>query len=82
MLRTLDLDRGMLAVVTARRVEDGDLRWVVPARRGCVFAPARAVRREAVLLVAQPCPGRAWTDQLIAVDGRGRVTPHRTPPGQ
>ncbi|MGW3416930.1 hypothetical protein [Streptomyces phaeochromogenes] len=81
-----NLDRGMLAVVTPRRVtayrvEDGDLRWVVPARRGCVFAPARAVRRGAVLLVAQPCPGRDWTAQLIAVDDLGRITPHRTPLG-
>lgn len=82
-----NLDRGMLAVVTPRRVtayrvEDGDLRWVLPARRGCVFAPGRAVRLGAVLLVAQPCPGRAWTAQLIAVDRLGRITPHRTPPGQ
>ncbi|WP_332113007.1 hypothetical protein, partial [Streptomyces sp. ActVer] len=81
-----NLDRGMLAVVTPRRVtayrvEDGDLRWVVPARRGCVLAPARAVRRGAVLLVAQPCPGRDWTAQLIAVDDLGRITPHRTPLG-
>ncbi|MDQ1030348.1 hypothetical protein QF035_007930 [Streptomyces umbrinus] len=63
-----NLDRGMLAVVTPRRVtayrvEDGDLGWVVPARRGCVFAPARAVRRGAVP------PGRA------ALPGRGLDRP-------
>lgn len=77
------LGRGILAVVTppriaAYRIADGDLRWVVPARGGCAFAPERAVRHAAgALLVAQPCPESAWTSQLIAVDDLGRITPHR-----
>jgi hypothetical protein len=80
------LDRGMLAVVTperitAYRIADGDLRWVLPARRGCAFEPARAMRHGTALLVAQPCPESAWTAQLIAVDDLGRITPHRTPLG-
>ncbi|MEU9959996.1 hypothetical protein [Streptomyces sp. NPDC050982] len=52
LLRNLDM--GMLAIVTPRRVTayrvtasprtayrvgDGDLRWVLPARRGCVYRP-------------------------------------------
>lgn len=84
------LRRGILAVVTPRRVAayriaDGDLRWVLPARKGCAFEPARAVRHSGVLLLAQPCTGTetaaAWTAQLIAVDDLGRVTPHRRPLG-
>jgi hypothetical protein len=80
------LGRAMLAVVTpyrvtAYRLRDGDLRWVLPAREGCAFAPARAVRHGRTLLLAQPCPGAAWTSQLIAVDDLGRVTPHRRPLG-
>lgn len=80
------LGRGMLAVVTpyrvtAYRLADGDLRWVLPARKGCAFAPARAVRHNGVLLLAQPCAGAAWTSQLIAVDDLGRITPHRRPLG-
>ncbi|MDT9696095.1 hypothetical protein [Streptomyces sp. P17] len=80
------LGRGMLAVVTpyrvtAYRLSDGDLRWVLPARKGCAFAPARAVRHTGVLLLAQPCAGAAWTSQLIAVDDLGRITPHRRPLG-
>ncbi|MGW3116041.1 hypothetical protein ACWDBW_02650 [Streptomyces sp. NPDC001107] len=80
------LGRGILAVVTppriaAYRLADGDLRWVVPAREGCAFAPERAVRHAGALIVAQPCPAAAWTSQLIAVDDLGRITPHRTPLG-
>jgi hypothetical protein len=81
------LSHGMLAVVTPQRIvayrtADGDLRWVLPARRGCAFAPARAVRHGTALLVAQPCPrAAAWTSQLVAVDDLGRITPHRTPLG-
>jgi hypothetical protein len=77
----------MLAVVTPRRiaayrVADGDLRWVLPARRGCAFAPARAVLHGTALLVAQPCPvSDSWTAEIIAVDDLGRITPHRTPLG-
>ncbi|WP_063762132.1 hypothetical protein [Streptomyces bicolor] len=60
------LGRGMLAVVTPRRVfayriADGDLRWVLPAREGCAFEPARAEHHGEVLLLAQPCPRAAWT---------------------
>ncbi|GAA3793450.1 hypothetical protein GCM10022403_029330 [Streptomyces coacervatus] len=78
--------RGILAVVTppritGYRIADGDLRWVVPAREGCAFAPERAVRHAGALIVAQPCPTAAWTSQLIAVDDLGRITPHRTPLG-
>ncbi|MEU8982281.1 hypothetical protein [Streptomyces sp. NPDC048309] len=75
----------MLAVVTpqriaAYRIADGDLRWVLPARPGCAFAPARAVRDRAALLVAQPCAATdSWTGEIIAVDELGRITPDRTP---
>ncbi|MFD5711818.1 hypothetical protein ACFWHW_15730 [Streptomyces pharetrae] len=81
------LGRDMLAVVTpsrvtAYRVADGDLRWVLPARQGCAFAPARAVRHSGALLLAQPCaPSAAWTAQLVAVDALGRITPRRRPLG-
>ncbi|HLL36386.1 MAG TPA: hypothetical protein VK545_21450 [Streptomyces sp.] len=81
------LGRGMLAVVTPRRVmayrlADGDLRWVLPARQDCAFAPERAVRHSGALLLAQPCgPSAAWTAQLIAVDDLGRITPRRRPLG-
>ncbi|MCX5556651.1 hypothetical protein [Streptomyces sp. NBC_00038] len=80
----------MLAVVTpqriaAYRIADGDLRWVLPAGRGCEFAPARAVRLGTALLIAQPCPADAatgsWTGEIIAVDDLGRITPDRTPLG-
>ncbi|MET7682957.1 hypothetical protein [Streptomyces sp. NPDC005423] len=88
------LERGILAVVTPSRVAayrtaDGDLRWAVPARQGCAFEPARAVRHGATLLLAQPCaatePGTAaepaWTGQVVAVDDLGRITPGRRPLG-
>ncbi|WP_436765116.1 outer membrane protein assembly factor BamB family protein [Streptomyces sp. URMC 123] len=62
VLRPLDPDTRMLAVVTPRRIAayrtaDGDLRWVLPARPGCAFQPHRAVQRGSVLLLAQPCQG-------------------------
>ncbi|WP_307783876.1 hypothetical protein [Streptomyces spinoverrucosus] len=80
------LGRGILAVVTPRRIAayrtaDGDLRWVLPARKGCAFRPERALHRGRALLVAQPCVRAAWTGQLVAVDDLGRITPHRTPLG-
>ncbi|MGW0884846.1 hypothetical protein [Streptomyces sp. NPDC002671] len=80
------LGRGILAVVTPHRVTayrtaDGDLRWVLPAHRDCAFRPERALRRGPALLIAQPCPSGAWTGQLVAVDGLGRITPDRTPLG-
>ncbi|WP_053709793.1 hypothetical protein [Streptomyces sp. NRRL B-3648] len=80
------LGRGILAVVTPRRVTayrtaDGDLRWVLPARPGCAFRPEGAVRRGAALLLAQPCADSAWTGQLVAVDDLGRIAPGRTPLG-
>ncbi|MFG3660649.1 hypothetical protein [Streptomyces sp. NPDC047706] len=80
------LGRGILAVVTpdriaAYRTSDGDLRWVLPARKGCAFRPERALRRSGALLVAQPCARAAWTTQLAAVDDLGRITPHRAPLG-
>ena len=74
------LGRGLLAVVTppriaAYRIADGDLRWVVPARGGCAFAPERAVRHAAgALLVAQLCPEPAWT---VPAHRRGRPGPDR-----
>lgn len=77
----------ILAVVTPRRIAayriaDGDLRWVLPARLGCAFAPARAVRHHRALLIAQPCAATDnWTDEIIAVDDLGRITPDRTPLG-
>ncbi|WP_181449779.1 hypothetical protein [Streptomyces cyaneus] len=80
------LGRGILAVVTphrvsAYRITDGDLRWVLPAREGCAFEPARAEHHGAALLIAQPCPHAAWTAQLVAVDDLGRIAPHRRPLG-
>ncbi|MFC7263561.1 outer membrane protein assembly factor BamB family protein [Streptomyces lutosisoli] len=77
----------MLAVVTpqriaAYRIADGDLRWLLPARRGCAFVPARAARARAALLIAQPCAATdSWTGEIIAVDDLGRITPDRTPLG-
>ncbi|MEU6086249.1 hypothetical protein ABZ865_05445 [Streptomyces sp. NPDC047085] len=80
------LGKGILAVVTPHRVTayrtgDGDLRWVLPARQDCVFAPERAVRHTTALLLAQPCAGGAWTGQVVALDDLGRITPDRTPLG-
>ncbi|MGA4842772.1 hypothetical protein [Streptomyces sp. G45] len=87
-LRPLDPAFRMLAVVTPHRVAayrtaDGDLRWILPARAGCAFAPARALHRDGALLLAQPCRDRAapWTAQVVAVDDLGRIAPHRTPLG-
>ncbi|MEU6993752.1 hypothetical protein ABZ953_24240 [Streptomyces sp. NPDC046465] len=88
VLQPLPPDARMLAVVTPRRIAayrtaDGDLRWVLPARPGCAFEPARSVRRGGALLVAQPCAGAgsSWTAQVIAVDDYGRIVPGRTPLG-
>ncbi|QEU97742.1 hypothetical protein CP970_33875 [Streptomyces kanamyceticus] len=88
VLRPLTPGARMLAVVTPHRIAayrtvDGDLRWVLPARPGCAFVPARSVRTRGVLLVAQPCasPAASWTSQLIAVDDYGRIVPGRTPLG-
>ncbi|MFG2646152.1 hypothetical protein [Streptomyces sp. NPDC048436] len=88
VLQPLDPRGRMLAVVTPRRIAayrsaDGDLRWVLPARGGCAFEPARSTRRGDALLVAQPCEdaATAWTAQLIAVDDLGRIVPRRTPLG-
>ncbi|GAA5040644.1 outer membrane protein assembly factor BamB family protein [Streptomyces siamensis] len=77
----------VLAVVTPRRVAayrlaDGDLRWVLPAHPGCAFAPARAVRHDGALLIAQPCAtADDWTAEIVAVDELGRITPDRAPLG-
>ncbi|MFI7388763.1 hypothetical protein [Streptomyces sp. NPDC049813] len=88
VLQPLDPGARMLAVVTpdriaAYRTADGDLRWVLPARAGCVFAPARHLRRSGALLVAQPCadPAVAWSERIVAVDGLGRIVPRRRPLG-
>ncbi|MEV0118261.1 hypothetical protein AB0H77_34310 [Streptomyces sp. NPDC050844] len=88
VLQPLDPHGRMIAVVTPHRIAayrtaDGDLRWVLPARGGCAFEPARSVRHRAALLVAQPCGDAAtpWTSQLIAVDDLGRIVPGRTPLG-
>lgn len=88
VLQPLDPHGRMIAVVTPHRIAayrtaDGDLRWVLPARGGCAFEPARSVRHRAALLVAQPCGDAAtpWTSQLIAVDDLGRIVPRRTPLG-
>ncbi|MFF4184333.1 hypothetical protein ACFYZ9_14170 [Streptomyces sp. NPDC001691] len=87
VLQPLDAEVGMLAVVTPRRVSafraaDGDLRWLLPAREGCAFDPGRTAHTGGVLLLAQPCRGRvAWSRELAAVDGLGKITPGRTPLG-
>ncbi|MGW1593740.1 hypothetical protein [Streptomyces sp. NPDC002343] len=80
------LGHGILAVVTPHRVTayrtaDGDLRWTLPARRGCAFRAEGAVRRGTALLLAQPCADTAWTGQLVALDDLGRIAPGRTPLG-
>ncbi|MGW2791450.1 hypothetical protein ACWC9H_16175 [Streptomyces sp. NPDC001251] len=91
VLQPLDADARMLAVVTPERVsafraDDGDLRWLLPAKQGCAFDPARTAHLRGVLLLAQPCRGRdarnqAWSQELTAVDGLGKITPGRTPLG-
>ncbi|WP_420032948.1 hypothetical protein ACN2WE_09850 [Streptomyces sp. cg28] len=88
VLQPLDPAARMLAVVTPHRIAayrtaDGDLRWVLPARPGCAFAPASTARRGTVLLIAQPCAGHdaAWTEQIVAVDDLGGIAPDRTPLG-
>ncbi|WP_329115287.1 hypothetical protein [Streptomyces sp. NBC_01465] len=87
VLRSLDPRTRMLAVVTPERVmayrtDDGDLRWTLPATDGCAFAPDRVLATRGALLIAQPCGrGAAWTEELVAVDGLGRITPGRTPLG-
>ncbi|MGW7052058.1 hypothetical protein [Streptomyces sp. NPDC054887] len=87
VLHPLDPAAGMLAVVTPQRIAayrtlDGDLRWVLPARRGCAFEPRRTARTGGALLVAQPCGATApWTAELVAVDDLGRMAPDRTPLG-
>ncbi|MFC8129080.1 hypothetical protein [Streptomyces sp. NPDC057302] len=88
VLQPLDPRGSMLAVITPQRIAayrsaDGDLRWVLPARPGCAFEPARSVRHGSALMLAQPCADAAtpWTSQLIAVDGLGRIVPRRTPLG-
>ncbi|WP_237773183.1 PQQ-like beta-propeller repeat protein [Streptomyces luteocolor] len=88
VLQPLTPDARMLAVVTPHRIAayrtaDGDLRWVLPARPGCAFEPARSVRRGDALMIAQPCagPNTPWTAQVVAVDDYGRIVPGRTPLG-
>ncbi|MGY0023054.1 hypothetical protein [Streptomyces sp. cg35] len=88
VLQPLDPEVRMLAVVTPRRIAayrtaDGDLRWVLPARAGCVFAPAAHLRRRTALLIAQPCADDkvAWSERIVAVDSLGRIVPRRTPLG-
>ncbi|CAM5647397.1 hypothetical protein GCM10010329_09530 [Streptomyces spiroverticillatus] len=87
VLQPLDPAAEMLAVLTphhiaAYRTVDGDLRWVLPAKPGCRFVPARTARRGHVLLVAQPCGGAAaWTEQIVPVDALGRMAPGRNPLG-
>ncbi|MFI6940686.1 hypothetical protein ACIBI4_15545 [Streptomyces sp. NPDC050418] len=88
VLRPLDAEARMVAVVTPERITayrtaDGDLRWVLPARRGCAFAPERAVRHGSAWVIAQPCSGAAvaWPLEIVAVDDLGRIAPHRRPMG-
>ncbi|WP_189129805.1 outer membrane protein assembly factor BamB family protein [Wenjunlia tyrosinilytica] len=74
----------MLAVVTPRRVaayrlHDGDLRWVMPAHRGCSFEPSRSVRLGGYAMIAQPCgdPGASWPVQVVAIGEDGKVSAER-----
>ncbi|WP_338695146.1 hypothetical protein V2W30_09115 [Streptomyces sp. Q6] len=69
--------------IAAYRTADGDLRWVLPARAGCAFAPADYVRRGKAVLIAQPCTESSvpWTERIVAVDSLGRIVPRRTPLG-
>lgn len=78
------LGHGILAAVTphrvtAYRIADGELRWVLPAGQGCAFRPEDAVRRGTALLIARPCAQGAWTGQLVALDDLGRIVPGRAP---
>ncbi|MFI1940331.1 hypothetical protein ACH44C_24655 [Streptomyces purpureus] len=87
VLQPLDPQAKMLAVVTperiaAYRVADGDLRWILPPRRGCTYVPQRHLRTSDALLIAQPCTEpAAWTAELVAVDEFGRIEPDREPLG-
>ncbi|MEU9099471.1 hypothetical protein [Streptomyces sp. NPDC048361] len=87
VLQGLDPGARMLAVVTPERVSafraaDGDLRWLLTARDGCAFDPARTAHTRGVLLIARPCRNRgSWSGQMTAVDGLGEITGHRTPLG-
>ncbi len=87
VLQPLDEDATMLAVVTPERISafrsaDGDLRWLLPAREGCAFDPARTAHTAGVLLLGRPCRGsRSWSQELVAVDDLGEITPGRTPLG-
>ncbi|MCT9088365.1 PQQ-like beta-propeller repeat protein [Streptomyces sp. ASQP_92] len=87
VLQPLDPDATMLAVVapervSAFRVADGDLRWLLPAPQGCAFDPARTAHTAGALLLARPCRGpHPWPRELVAVDGLGEITPGRTPLG-
>ncbi|MEV8536957.1 hypothetical protein [Streptomyces sp. NPDC051211] len=67
--------------VAAYRTEDGDLRWVITAGRGCSFTPGSRVQLGGTVLIARPCadPAVPWARQIIAVDEHGRVTPDRRP---
>lgn len=87
VLQPLDEDATMLAVVTPERISafrsaDGDLRWLLPASEGCAFDPARTAHTVGVLLLGRPCRGsRSWSQELVAVDDLGEITPGRTPLG-
>ncbi|MET9360722.1 hypothetical protein ABZX93_07415 [Streptomyces sp. NPDC006632] len=87
VLQALDPGARMLAVVAPGRVSafraaDGDLRWLLTARDGCAFDPARTAHTRGVLLIARPCRDRgAWSRALAAVDALGEITEGRTPLG-
>ncbi|MCX5383207.1 hypothetical protein [Streptomyces sp. NBC_00083] len=87
VLQVLDPGARMIAVVTPERVSafrtaDGDLRWLLAAREGCAFDPARTAHTRGVLLLARPCHDRdSWSRHLAAVDGLGQITEGRTPLG-
>ncbi|MEV7615353.1 hypothetical protein [Streptomyces sp. NPDC089799] len=82
-LASLGADGRMLVVVTPARAlgyraEDGDLRWIVTARKGCAFRPGEAPPTvDRLLLLAQDCddPDMPWTLRTVAVGEQGRIKP-------
>ncbi|MFG2298162.1 hypothetical protein [Streptomyces sp. NPDC048603] len=82
-LASLGADGRMLVVVTPARAlgfraEDGDLRWIVTARKGCAFRPGEAPPAvDRLLLLAQDCadPDVPWTLRTVPLGEQGRIKP-------
>ena len=76
-------DGRMLVVVTpgralGYRAEDGDLRWIVTARKNCAFRPDEAPPVvDRLLLLAQDCadPDLPWHLRTVPLGEQGRIKP-------